>query len=1058
MVPARSVTLLVLVGALLSISLLGWLPVAAVASNSLSLNGSGAYMNVPNSSSLNITGSITVEAWIKTNSTAQQGIVERYGGSSPGGYALRLSGGYLQFFTLVNGTSQYDYVQSTLTVSTGAWHHVAGVFDGSHLSVYIDGTQRGSKSSTFAPGTGTNSVKIGARGDDGHATFNGLIDEVRITANAVYSANFVPSGDLTAISGTRGLWKFDGQTTADSSGNSNDGSLVGSATYSTDAPNKPPTVSLSAPTGGATFTAPASITVTASAADSDGTVSRVDFYQGTTSIGSATSGPFTITWSNVAAGNYSLTAKATDDLGAVTTSASVSITVNATGSITGKVTRLDGTTAIAGASVSVLQGTSVAGTATTNSSGDYSVGTLSAGTYSVAVSASGYESKTQTGVSVTSGSATTVNISLAVPITYLYDDMGRLISVIDKDGNAATYSYDAVGNLLSISRQVPSTVSIIQFTPSGGAVGSIVTIYGSGYSATASQNSVTFNGVSATLSASSTSLIVTTVPTGATTGPIVVTTPAGSATSSTSFTVGANSLGAPTIISFSPTVGAAGTSVSITGTNFNSTSSNDKAAVNVSQATIGSASSTSISTTIPSATASGRISVATATGKAVSSADFIVPPPTFTASDIEYTGRMSVGGTSTLTISTANKIGLMLFDGTANQRVALSYSNNTIAIGAMTIISPTGFELFAPGSGYFFSSGFVEPLRLPMTGTYTIMVDPENTNTGSMPITLYDVPADLSGSITIGGSPVSIATAIAGQNASLSFSANAGQKVSLSMASSTIGLADIYIKDSWGANIGSRLISTGADFMDTVTLPSTGSYTVKVDPRTVLTGGVTLTLNNANDVTGTITPSGSSAGVTINVPGQSGVLTFSGTSGHRVSLAGSSCTFGEYSIGIYKPDGSVLTSNSGFLGSSPFFDPQTLPSTGAYSIVVNPQWTNTGSISLTLYDVPADVSGSISIGGSAVSVTITVPGQNGQLTFSGASGQQVTVHITGSTLGNFPVSLLKPDGTVLTSSNSFWNSNFDLTTQTLPSTGTYTIRIDPSGATTGTLNVTVTSP
>lgn len=177
-----------------------------------------------------------------------------------------------------------------------------------------------------------------------------------------------------------------------------------------------------------------------------------------------------------------------------------------------------------------------------------------------------------------------------------------------------------------------------------------------------------------------------------------------------------------------------------------------------------------------------------------------------------------------------------------------------------------------------------------------------------------------------------------------------------------------------------------------------------------------------------------------------------------MSLGGSSATFGEYSIAINKPVGTVLTSNSGFLGSSPFFDPQTLPSTGTYSIVVNPQGTNTGSISLTLYDVPADAGGSITVGGSAVTVTTTVPGQNGLLTFSGTSAQQVTVHITGSTLGNFPVSLLKPDGTTLTSANSFWNTSFDLTTQTLPSTGTYTIRIDPSGATTGTLNVTVTSP
>lgn len=48
--------------------------------------------------------------------------------------------------------------------------------------------------------------------------------------------------------------------------------------------------------------------------------------------------------------------------------------------------------------------------------------------------------------------ATTINMSLPVPINYSYDDLGRLIGVVDKNGDAATYSYDAVGNLLSISR------------------------------------------------------------------------------------------------------------------------------------------------------------------------------------------------------------------------------------------------------------------------------------------------------------------------------------------------------------------------------------------------------------------------------------------------------------------------------------------------------------------------------------------------------------------------------------------------------------------------------
>ncbi|HEY9102155.1 Ig-like domain-containing protein, partial [Chitinimonas sp.] len=91
--------------------------------------------------------------------------------------------------------------------------------------------------------------------------------------------------------------------------------------------NAAPTVSLSAPSAGASFTAPAAITVSASASDSDGTIARVDFYAGGTLIGSDSSAPYSISWSNVAAGSYSLTAVAVDNLGASTTSSAVAVTV-----------------------------------------------------------------------------------------------------------------------------------------------------------------------------------------------------------------------------------------------------------------------------------------------------------------------------------------------------------------------------------------------------------------------------------------------------------------------------------------------------------------------------------------------------------------------------------------------------------------------------------------------------------------------------------------------------------------------------------------------------------
>lgn len=91
--------------------------------------------------------------------------------------------------------------------------------------------------------------------------------------------------------------------------------------------NVPPSVALTTPTNAATFVTPANLTLRASVSDSDDAVVRVDFYAGANLIGSATTNPFSLTWSNVAVGTYDLTAMATDAHGASTTSAPVNVTV-----------------------------------------------------------------------------------------------------------------------------------------------------------------------------------------------------------------------------------------------------------------------------------------------------------------------------------------------------------------------------------------------------------------------------------------------------------------------------------------------------------------------------------------------------------------------------------------------------------------------------------------------------------------------------------------------------------------------------------------------------------
>lgn len=95
------------------------------------------------------------------------------------------------------------------------------------------------------------------------------------------------------------------------------------------AANVPPSVTLSAPTNGTAFVAPWTGTITSTNFDSDGTVTKLEFFAGATLLGAVTNPAANVSVSvtNLAAGNYTLTGVATDNSGATTTSAGVSIQV-----------------------------------------------------------------------------------------------------------------------------------------------------------------------------------------------------------------------------------------------------------------------------------------------------------------------------------------------------------------------------------------------------------------------------------------------------------------------------------------------------------------------------------------------------------------------------------------------------------------------------------------------------------------------------------------------------------------------------------------------------------
>jgi len=92
--------------------------------------------------------------------------------------------------------------------------------------------------------------------------------------------------------------------------------------------NIAPTVTLATPT--VSGTAPATIGLSATASDSDGTITKVEFFNGSTLLASITNSPYSYSWTGVGAGTYSVTAKATDNLNTVSTSSVQTVTVNGT--------------------------------------------------------------------------------------------------------------------------------------------------------------------------------------------------------------------------------------------------------------------------------------------------------------------------------------------------------------------------------------------------------------------------------------------------------------------------------------------------------------------------------------------------------------------------------------------------------------------------------------------------------------------------------------------------------------------------------------------------------
>ena len=732
----------------------------------------------------------------------------------------------------------------------------------------------------------------------------------------------------------------------------------------------------------------------------------------------------------------------------------VNVAMYVPGSVGGRVTQADGVTPLSGAAVSVYSGPTQVGTTNSNGTGDYTIGGLHPGSFTVQASNVGYTTKEQ-GAATTENATTTSNFALqgasAGPVLYAYDELNRLVQVTDPAGQSAIYRYDAVGNLTAIERPGSSGVAISELTPHTGPVGTSVTIFGAGFSTTPAQNAVTFGGTATAVTSATATQLVTTVPAGLVAGSytVGVTTPGGSATRD-AFLVTAVSA-APTINGFTPAIAVAGTALTVNGTNFEPIPSNDNLSLNSVPATITAATAITLSTSVPAA-GSGHLSLATPGGQAVSSQDLFVPFGTHVAGDVGFTGRVVLGGTQTVGLNTPNQIGLLLFDASAGQRASVQLSGSTFATCTLYLLGPDTRQLAS--SGCTNATAFLDGTGLPLPGTYTIGIDAGG-STGSVAVRVNDV-ADVTGSITIDGPTVTVTTTTAGQDGRVTFSATAGQRVTVRVTGATNPSGWVNLVRPDGSVQTTKFFCCGPEFIDAQLLATTGTYTLWMQHRGSDVGSVTLQLSSvAPDVTGPITIDGPAVTVTTTTPGQDGRVTFSATAGQRVTVRVTDATNPSGWVNLVRPDGSVQTTKF-FCCGPEFIDAQLLATTGTYTLWMQHRGSDVGSVTLQLSSVAPDVTGPITIDGPAVTVTTTTPGQDGRVTFSATAGQRVTVRVTDATNPSGWVNLVRPDGSVQTTKFFCCGPEF-IDAQLLATTGTYTLWMQHRGSDVGSVTLQLSS-
>jgi len=284
----------------------------------------------------------------------------------------------------------------------------------------------------------------------------------------------------------------------------------------------------------------------------------------------------------------------------------------------------------------------------------------------------------------------------------------------------------------------------------------------------------------------------------------------------------------------------------------------------------------------------------------------------------------------------------------AGQGVAAAATGSTLPADCTSTLGTAG-----PSGGLNVAclqtgGAFVDGRNVQTSGPATATLQAVAGTSGSAELKAW-VYRDSSGPIVIDGPDVTVTTGAPGQIGARSFSVTGPRRVSVDVTGNTVPGVTISVRDPAGATLAVLSTSGPTAYLDTVSLPAAGTYSVVADPMGKASGRLSLGLNGVPpDSTGTMLVDGPAVKVTVTAPGQNGVRTFSGSNGQRVVLAASANTVPGVTCSIIDPTGATLTIffTSGPTGSSAAV---TLSRTGTYRVFVDPAQKATGSVSVRIH-------------------------------------------------------------------------------------------------------------